>query len=169
MFVFADRTETIMALRTVRLEGDEILRKKARPVSEINEKIITLLDDMRETMREQIGVGIAAPQVGILRRVVVIDMEDEQGEEGVIELINPEIILQEGSQINVEACLSIPDEQHYVERPERVVVRALNRDGELCEYEGEGFLAIVFCHEIDHLDGILYTDKALEEYDEDLV
>lgn len=158
-----------MALRTVRLEGDEILRKKARPVSEINEKIITLLDDMRETMREQIGVGIAAPQVGILRRVVVIDMEDEQGEEGVIELINPEIILQEGSQINVEACLSIPDEQHYVERPERVVVRALNRDGELCEYEGEGFLAIVFCHEIDHLDGILYTDKALEEYDEDLV
>jgi len=150
-----------MALRTLRLNDDEILRKKARPVSEINEKILTLLDDMLETMRDIDGVGIAAPQVGVLRRVAVIDMGEDG--DGVIELINPEIIKSEGSQINVEACLSLPDERAYVERPEKVVVRALDRNGDLCEYEGSGFLAVAFCHEIDHLDGILYTDKALDD------
>jgi len=157
-----------MALRTIRLKGDEILKKKSKPVVEINEKILTLLDDMQETMFEMDGVGIAAPQVGALRRVVIIDAAIARGEEepDIIELINPEIIKREGRQINVEACLSLPNEQHYVERPERVTVRALDRNGILKEYEGEGFLAVVFCHEIDHLDGIVFTDKALVDYEE---
>jgi len=153
-----------MALRSIRLKDDEILRKKARPVLEIDEKIRTLLDDMLETMYDADGVGIAAPQVGVLRRVVVIDMREE---EGVIELINPELIKSEGSQINVEGCLSIPDEHGYVERPERVVVRALDRDGNMCEYEGEGNLAIAFCHELDHLDGVLYIDKVIDDYEDE--
>ena len=154
-----------MALRQMRLEDDEILRKKAKPVTEIDDKIRTLLDDMRETMYDAEGVGLAAPQVGVLRRVVVIDMGEENG--GVIELINPEFIKTEGSQINKEACLSIPDESAYVERPEFVLVRALDRDGNMCEYEADGNLAIAFCHEMDHLDGILYKDKALEDYEDE--
>lgn len=156
-----------MALRQIRLNDDEILRKKARPVSEIDEKILTLLDDMRETMYAADGVGIAAPQVGVLRRVVVIDMRNGDDGYGVIELINPELTKAEGSQINIEGCLSIPDEHAYVERPERVIVQALDRNGNMCEYEGRGSLAIAFCHELDHLDGILYTDKAMEDYDEE--
>ena len=154
-----------MALRSIRLKDDEILRKKTKPVLDINDKILTLLDDMRETMEEADGVGIAAPQVGVLRRVAIVNMGEEQG--GVIEMINPEIIHTEGSQINVEGCLSLPDESAYVERPERVIVRALDRDGNLREHEGSGFLAVAFCHEIDHLDGILYMDKAIEDYEEE--
>jgi len=154
-----------MALRQMRLEDDEILRKKARPVAEIDDKIRTLLDDMLETMYDAEGVGLAAPQVGVLRRVVVIDMGEENG--GVIELINPEFIKTKGSQINKEACLSIPDESAYVERPEFVRVRALDRDGNMCEHEARGNLAVAFCHEIDHLDGILYKDKAIEDYEEE--
>jgi len=161
-----------MALRTIRLKDDELLRKKSKPVAEINEKILTLLDDMRETMYEKEGIGIAAPQVGVLRRVVVIDIgtgdeDDEEYESDLIELINPEIIKREGSQINGEACLSVPGEMGYVERPEKVIVQALNREGDLMEYEGEGVLAIAFCHEIDHLDGILFTDKVIEGYEDD--
>ena len=154
-----------MALRQMRLEDDEILRKKARLVTEIDDKIRTLLDDMLETMYDAEGVGLAAPQVGVLRRVVVIDMGEENG--GIIELINPELIKSEGSQINKEACLSIPDESAYVERPEFVLVRALDRDGIMQEYEAEGNLAIAFCHEMDHLDGVLYKDKAIENYEEE--
>ena len=155
-----------MALRTIRLNDDELLRKKSRPVKEINEKILILLDDMRETMYEKEGIGIAAPQVGVLRRVVVIDIGNEEDPD-LIELINPEIIKKEGSQINGEACLSMPGEMGYVERPEKVIVQALDRNGDLIEYEGEGILAIAFCHEIDHLDGILFTDKVIEGYEEE--
>ena len=154
-----------MALRQMRLEDDEILRKKARPVTEIDDKIRTLLDDMLETMYDADGVGLAAPQVGVLRRVVVIDMGEENG--GIIELINPELIKSKGSQINKEACLSIPDESAYVERPESVVVRALDREGNIQEHKASGNLAIAFCHEMDHLDGILYIDKVIEDYDDE--
>lgn len=159
-----------MALRTIRLEDDDILRKKSKPVTEINEKIHILLDDMLETMYSMDGVGIAAPQVGALRRVVVIDAAIARGEENesdIIELINPEITGMEGSQINIEACLSLPGEQCHVERPSKVIVRALDRHGDMKQYEGEGFLAVAFCHEIDHLDGILFTDKMIEGYEEE--
>jgi len=159
-----------MALRTIRLKDDEILRKKSRPVTEINEKILTLLDDMQETMYSMEGVGIAAPQLGVLRRIVVIDAaiaREEEGKSDIIELINPEIISVEGSQINTEACLSLPNEQFYVERPKKVIVRALDRHGDMKEYEGKNFLAVAFCHEIDHLEGILFTDKMIENYKEE--
>jgi peptide deformylase len=157
-----------MALRTIRQEGDELLRKISKPVKEINEKILTLLDDMAETMYDKEGIGLAAPQIGSLRRIVVIDIRDADDEEAnLIELINPEIIEQTGSQINGEACLSVPGEMGYVERPEYVKVQATDRNGNLCTYEGHGNLAVAFCHEIDHLDGILYTDRVLEDYDPD--
>lgn len=144
-----------MALREIRhYERDEVLRKKARPVERIDDRILTLLDDMAETMYNAEGVGLAAPQVGILRRVVVIDVG-----EGVIELINPEIIEQEGEQVGPEGCLSIPGLSGMVKRPARVVVSALNRHGERIEIEGTDLLARALCHEIDHLDGILYVDK----------
>lgn len=144
-----------VALREIRhYERDEVLRKKARPVERIDDRILTLLDDMAETMYNAEGVGLAAPQVGILRRVVVIDVG-----EGVIELINPEIIEQEGEQVGPEGCLSIPGLSGMVKRPARVVVSALNRHGERIEIEGTDLLARALCHEIDHLDGILYVDK----------
>lgn len=144
-----------VALREIRhYERDEVLRKKARPVERIDDRILTLLDDMAETMYNAEGVGLAAPQVGILRRVVVIDVG-----EGVIELINPEIIEQEGEQVAIEGCLSIPGLSGMVKRPARVVVSALNRHGERIEIEGTDLLARALCHEIDHLDGILYIDK----------
>ena len=155
-----------MALRTIRLKGDEILRKKSRSVDHINEKIISLLDDMRETMVNMEGVGIAAPQLGVLRRVILVDAgaAREEDEPDIIELINPEIIHSEGAQINVEACLSLPKEQFHVERPAKVTVQAFDRHNRLQTYDADGFLAVVFCHEIDHLDGIIFTDIALKEY-----
>ncbi|NLN41148.1 MAG: peptide deformylase [Clostridiales bacterium] len=144
-----------MALREIRhYERDEVLRKKARPVDKIDDRILTLLDDMAETMYKAEWVGLAAPQVGILRRVVVIDIG-----EGIIELINPEIIEQEGEQIGAEGCLSVPGLSGIVKRPARVVVTALNRHGERIKIQGEDLLARALCHEIDHLDGILYLDK----------
>ncbi|NLN14157.1 MAG: peptide deformylase [Tissierellia bacterium] len=149
-----------MALRRIRLEGDPILRKKSRPVEEINERIKTLLDDMVETMNDADGVGLAAPQIGILRRVVVIDVG-----EGPIKMINPEIIEVEGSRIEIEGCLSIPNKAGTVERPERVKVKYLNEEGEEIILEGTGLLATAICHEVDHLDGILYTDKVIEYVD----
>jgi len=153
-----------MATRTI-LEGDNPrLRKKSKPVKHINQHILDLLDDMAQTLYDARGVGLAAPQVGALRRVVVIDVG-----EGLLELINPEIISEEGQQRTEEGCLSIPDVEGFVVRPEKVKVRALDRDGEMKEYEGEGLLAKAFCHEIDHLDGILFTDKMVERvyHDED--
>ena len=156
-----------MATRIIRTYEDDILRKKCKPVGEINERIITLLDDMAETMYAANGVGLAAPQVGTLRRVVVIDVG-----KGLIELINPVILESSGIQEGNEGCLSVPGKQGVVTRPDHVRVEALNRDGEKFIIEGEGLLARAFCHEIDHLDGILYTDLVegeLEdiEYDED--
>lgn len=156
-----------MALRNIITDPDSRLRKISRPVKEITPHIITLLDDMAETMKQAEGVGLAAPQVGVLRRVVVIDVG-----EGLIELINPEIISQSGEQKGPEACLSVEDRRGLVVRPNKVSVKALDREGNERIIEGEGLLARCLCHEIDHLDGILYIDKmeremALdEEYEE---
>lgn len=145
-----------MALRTIRKNGDELLRKRSKEVDVINERILTLLNDMEETMREADGVGLAAPQVGILKRVVVIDIG-----EGILRLINPKIISTEGSYVDVEGCLSVPGEQGEVERPYKVKVKALNEKGEEIIVEGEELLARALCHEIDHLDGILFVDKVI--------
>lgn len=153
-----------MATRQIRFKDDEILRKKSRKVEKITPMIKILLDDMVETMYEADGCGLAAPQVGILRRVITIDVGDDNG---LIELINPVIVEQEGEQTKAEACLSLPGESGVVKRPEKVKVKATNRDGEEFEIEGEGLLAIALCHEIDHLDGILYTDKMIEEVEDD--
>ena len=151
-------------MATLKILTDEaLLRRTSRPVDKINQRILTLLDDMVETMRKANGVGLAAPQVGVLRRVVVIEVE----EGNVLELINPEIISRDGTQTGPEGCLSVPGKQGIVERPEHVVLRALDRDGNLCEYEGEGLMARAMCHETDHLDGILYTDKAEQMLDEE--
>ena len=136
--------------------GDDILRKRCRPVEEITPKIHRLLDDMAETMRAAQGVGLAAPQVGILRRIVVIEVE----EGNLIELINPKIIAYAGEQEGTEGCLSVPNKWGTVKRPMHVTVRALNRHGEEFEITGSGFLARAFCHELDHLDGKLMIDRA---------
>ena len=151
-----------MAVRKILLMGEDALRKKCRVVDNFDARLHTLLDDMAETMRHAEGAGLAAPQVGILRRVVVIEASDEENE-AVLELINPEFLMQEGAQINPEGCLSIPGKRMTVERPEKVRVRALNRDGEEYEIEAEGFMATALCHELDHLDGILYVDKMIED------
>lgn len=147
-----------MAIRKLRYEGDPILRKKSREITEINDRIKTLLDDMLETMYENDGVGLAAPQVGILRRAIVIDIGD-----GPIKLINPEIIEEEGEFIDVEGCLSIPNKAGTVKRPERVKVKYLDENGESKIIEGTGLLSKALCHEIDHLNGILFIDKMMEE------
>ena len=147
-----------MAIRRILREGDETLRKISRPITEIDQRLKTLLDDMADTMYAADGVGLAAPQVGILRRVVVIDVG-----EGLLELINPEIVEVEGSCVDVEGCLSVPGRRATVERPERAVVQAINRKGQLIEVEGTGLLARALCHELDHLDGILYVDKIIED------
>ena len=136
--------------------GDDVLRKKCRPVEEITPKIIRLLDDMAETMREANGVGLAAPQVGILRRIVVIEVE----EGNLIELINPKIIAYAGEQDGTEGCLSVPGKWGMVKRPMHVTVRATNRHGEEFELTGSELLARAICHELDHLDGKLYIDVA---------
>lgn len=150
-----------MAIRNIRKDGDEVLRKKSREVEVINEKIITLLKDMAETMQNADGVGLAAPQVGILKRVIVINTGDN-----LIELINPRIIEQSGEQVEIEGCLSIPGIFGEVRRPAQVKVEALNAKGEKFVIEGRELLARVLCHEIDHLDGILYKDKAIRLFDE---
>ena len=148
-----------MAIRKiVKLGEDEILRKHARKVEQFDKRLHTLLDDMADTMYEADGAGLAAPQVGILKRVVVVDVG-----EGLIELVNPEIISAEGSQLCIEGCLSVPGKRGRVERPEQVRVHAQDRHGRHIELEGEDFLANALCHEIDHLDGIVYVDKMLED------
>ena len=148
-----------MAIRKIVVLGeDEVLRKRSRRVDKFDKRLRTLLDDMAQTMYDADGVGLAAPQVGILKRAVVIDVGD-----GLIELVNPEIIRAEGAHVGVESCLSVPNRCGTVERPERVAVRAQNRRGEPIEITGEGFLAVALCHEIDHLDGVLYIDKMIED------
>ena len=144
-----------MALRNIRIDGDDILRKKCRPVEAMTPKIQELIDDMLETMYEADGVGLAAPQVGILRRLVVIDVG-----EGPLVLINPEIIEKSGEQTGMEGCLSLPGKAGEVTRPNHVVCKAFNEDMEEIIVEGEELLARAICHELDHLDGILYKDLA---------
>ncbi len=147
-----------MALREIRLDNDPILRKKSKEITEITDRIRILLDDMIDTMNEAEGVGLAAPQVGILRRAVVIDIG-----EGPIKLINPVILETKGEVIDIEGCLSIPGRSGTVNRPEWVRVKYIDIDGKEKVLEGSGLLARAICHEVDHLDGILYTDKIIEE------
>ena len=149
-----------MSIRNIRKIGDELLRKKSRKVEEIDSRIITLLDDMKDTLKEANGVGLAAPQVGVLKRVVIIDVG-----EGLIELINPEFVSVSGKKVAVEGCLSVPDRWGEVERPAKVVVRALNRNGDEIEVTGENLLATALCHELDHLDGVIFVDKAIRFID----
>ena len=145
-------------MKIVKLGESDVLRKKAHPVKLIDRRTQALLKDMAETMYAAEGVGLAAPQVGILRRIVVIDVGD-----GLVELINPEIISAEGAEVGPEGCLSVPGRRGTVERPTRVVVRALDRKGRQIELTAEGFFARAVCHELDHLDGIVYVDKMIED------
>lgn len=145
-----------MAIRNIRTDGDEILRKVSKEVDKIDTKILTLLKDLAETMYKAGGVGLAAPQTGILKRILVIDVG-----EGLIELINPKILEESGEQMEVEGCLSLPGITGEVKRPETVKVEALNSDGKRVTVEGKGLLAIALCHEIDHLNGILFKDKVI--------
>lgn len=149
-----------MAIRTIRKEEDPVLRKISKPVAVIDEKIRTLVEDMIDTMYDADGVGLAAPQIGILKRVIVIDIYDETG---VKVLINPVILSTEGEQCELEGCLSLPGKSGKVKRPTKVVAEGLNLAGETVQVVGEDLLAVALCHEIDHLDGILYTDKIVEE------
>lgn len=153
-----------MALRNIVKDGDDILTKVCRPVEKFDRKLGILLDDMLETLHEANGVGLAAPQVGILRRAVVIEVDE------VLELVNPEILEESGEQEDAEGCLSFPGQYGMVKRPMKVKIRAQDRNGEYYEKEGEGLLARAFCHEIDHLNGIVFkthvsrmlTDEELE-------
>lgn len=144
-----------MALRTIITTGDDRLRKKARPVTDFNERFHDLLDDMYETMQKDDGVGLAAPQVGILRRAAVIDIG-----EGLVELVNPVITERSGDQYGNEGCLSVPGKYGMVHRPQKVSVEAQDRNGKQIKLEAEGFLAVAVCHELDHLDGVLFIDLA---------
>ena len=149
-----------MAIRNVRTDEDSILRKKSRPVEKFDERLCEILDDMADTMYHADGVGLAAVQVGILRRIVIVDVGD-----GLIELINPEIIETEGEQCGIEGCLSVPGRQGYRVRPQIAKIKAQNREGKWCVYKGFGLKARCFCHEIDHLDGILYIDDLASDDD----
>lgn len=143
-----------MAIRNIVKIGDDVLKKVCRTQLTFDEKLATILDDMAETMYKAEGVGLAAPQVGILRRFCIVDVGD-----GLIELINPVITEKSGSQVGSEGCLSIPDRYEEVTRPMTVTVRAQNRKGENITITAEGFKARAFCHEIDHLNGVLYIDR----------
>ena len=146
-----------MAIRSIVKVGDPVLSKKCREVENIDDRIITLLDDMIDTLYDSGGVCLAAPQVGVLKRIAVIDVGD-----GLIELINPEIVSTEGTQNDLEGCLSLPGKWGYVERPKKVTVRAMDRTGDVYEYEGKDLLARAFCHELEHLDGILFSSHVTE-------
>lgn len=146
-----------MAIRNIRVWGEDVLTKHCRPVTKMTDKIRTLIGDMFDTMYEAQGVGLAAPQVGVLKRIVVIDVGLEDPDPHV--LINPEIIETEGEQTGSEGCLSVPGKNGDVTRPMRVKVRAQNMNLEEFELEGEGLLARAICHECDHLDGVLYVSK----------
>lgn len=148
-----------MAKRNIMIEGkDEILRKHSRKVEHFDRRLWVLLDDMAETMYAADGVGLAAPQVGILKRAVVIDAGD-----GLLELVNPRIVGSEGSLVRPEGCLSVPGRRGTVERPAKVKVLAQDRNGAEFEFEAEDLLGQAVCHELDHLDGILYIDKMIED------
>jgi len=147
-----------MAIRELRQEDDEILRKRARRVEDIDERILILIDDMVETMHKYNGVGLAAPQVGVLKRIIVIDLYDDKG---VIVLINPVILKEKGLQIVEEGCLSFPNKFAKVERPEQITVEGLNVNGEKVKITGKGLLAQALAHEIDHLNGKVFVDKII--------
>lgn len=147
-----------MAIRNIVKEGDPTLRKVSRSVLNFDEKLAVLLDDMAETMYKADGVGLAAPQVGILRRVCVVDIGD-----GLVELVNPVIIEESGKQNEGEGCLSCPEKYGITDRPMKVTVRAQDRNGNTFTVSGEGLKARAFCHEIDHLNGILFLDKVIKE------
>lgn len=154
-----------MAIRQIREEGDSLLRKRSREIEEVDDRVRELLDDMYDTLKSsQDGVGLAAPQVGVLKRAIVIDLSDEGGE-GPYKLINPKIIKKKGEQICREGCLSVPGVLGDVIRPAEVTVEALNEKGEKVIIKAKDILAVVFCHEIDHLDGVLFIDKATEFYE----
>lgn len=153
-----------MALRIIRTEEDPILRKCSRPVTKFDEKLGQILDDMKETMAKANGAGLAAVQVGMLRRIIVVDAGD-----GVVELVNPEIIEADGEQEGEEGCLSLPNKWAIVKRPNHVKVRAQTRTGSWRIFEGEGLKARAFCHEIDHLDGHLFIDRMEKMLTEDEV
>ncbi|MBE7048365.1 MAG: peptide deformylase [Ruminococcaceae bacterium] len=148
-----------MALRNVLTTevDDASLRQKSREITVIDDKILTLAEDMKETLYAQNGVGLAAPQVGVLKRLILVDIG-----EGLITLANPVIVYQKGSQKEMEGCLSVPGVWGIVERPEHVIVRGMTLEGKMTEIDAKGLLAIAFCHEIDHLNGTLYTDKVIE-------
>ena len=149
-----------MALRQIRYDGDGILRKKCKEVKNMNERIATLIDDMLDTMYDANGVGLAAPQVGILKRVVVIDVEYDEEEDSSIVMLNPVILAKDGEQTGDEGCLSLPGKVATVTRPNHVICRYQNEEMETIEIEAEGLLARAICHEIDHLEGVLYKDVA---------
>lgn len=166
-----------MALRNIAVRGSEILTKKCKPIKAITPRIRQLAEDMVDTMKDADGVGIAAPQVGVMKRFFVamphVDSEDESIREKIYYMINPEITYKEGTQESSEGCLSVPGYMGLVDRPEKIRIKATDLDGNEQEYEFKGFAATVFCHEYDHLDGILYSDIAkemmtVEEYAERL-
>ena len=155
-----------MALRKIITEGNPTLNKVCRPVTAFDDRLAMLIDDMKQTVVQANGVGLAAPQVGVLRRVVVVDLGDE-----IVELVNPRILEQDGEQDGLEGCLSVPERFGMVKRPNRVKIEAQDRHGDWYEYEGEALIARCFCHELEHLDGHLYTERAYrmltpEEYEE---
>ena len=155
-----------MALRKIITEGNPTLAKKCRQVTRFDERLHTLLDDMKQTLKDAQGVGLAAPQVSVLRRVVVVDAGEE-----ILELVNPELLSESGEQDGLEGCLSVPGKYGKVKRPNVVRIKAQDRNGDWYECEGEGLIARCFCHELEHLDGHLYTEKAYhmlteEEYEE---
>lgn len=156
-----------MAIRNIREVGDKVLNKVAKEIKEVDKKLLILIEDMLDTMYDANGVGLAAPQVGILKRLVVIDVSEE-GNEPIV-LINPEIIEQNGEQIGDEGCLSVPGKVGTVSRPDHVKVKAYNEKMEEYTIEGTGLLARAFCHEIDHLDGKLYVDQTIGELRDVLV
>lgn len=152
-----------MAIRNIVEVGDDILNKKCRPVTEFNPRLYTLLDDMHDTLTAAQGAGLAGPQVGVLRRLALVMLEDES----FLEIINPEILSAEGEQNGAEGCLSVPGKYGMVKRPMKVRVRYQDRNAQWHEREAEGFTARAFCHEIDHLDGHLYTELVTEYLEPD--
>lgn len=157
-----------MAVRQIRVIGDDLLKKKSREVTEIDDKIRQLLDDMLDTLHQTgDGIGLAAPQVGVLKRVIVVDLSNEEEGVGPYKLINPVIIKRKGEQVCREGCLSIPGKLGDVTRPKEVTVEALNENGEKVVLKAKDLLAVVLCHEIDHLDGVLFVDRATELFDAD--
>lgn len=145
-----------MAIRIIKEDGAEVLRKKSRPVDKVTEKTLELIDDMIETMYASDGVGLAAPQVGVLKRIIVVDIDDDNGPQA---FINPQIVEQTGCQLDDEGCLSIPGKYGQVERPQRIKIKYHDQEMNEQELEAEDFMARALCHEIDHLDGILFKDK----------